>query len=179
MATHSSVLAWRIPGMGEPGGLLRRPRPRELRAFFSCMAWRAIPGPLSTGLHSRLPRGVRPRLEGKPRTPLSSRVATRLSWSPLSSDGKESACSAGGWSLIPESGRFPREGNDNPLQYSCLAFSHAYKSPWVCCPGPPFLLCPYFPPLTSFLHSRNTASSVSLPTAMQGLFTGCFLCLKL
>ena len=21
MATHSSVLAWRIPGMGEPGGL--------------------------------------------------------------------------------------------------------------------------------------------------------------
>ena len=29
---------------------------------------------------SRLPRGVRPRLEGKPRTPLSSRVATRGSW---------------------------------------------------------------------------------------------------
>ena len=24
MATHSSVLAWRIPGMGEPGGLLNR-----------------------------------------------------------------------------------------------------------------------------------------------------------
>ena len=22
MATHSGVLAWRIPGMGEPGGLL-------------------------------------------------------------------------------------------------------------------------------------------------------------
>ena len=37
-----------------------------------------------SGLHSRLPRGVRPRLEGKPRTPLSSRVATRVSWSPLS-----------------------------------------------------------------------------------------------
>ena len=37
-----------------------------------------------SGLHSRLPRGVRPRLEGKPRTPLSSRVATRFSWSPLS-----------------------------------------------------------------------------------------------
>ena len=30
------------------------------------------------------PRGVRPRLEGKPRTPLSSRIATRFSWSPLS-----------------------------------------------------------------------------------------------
>ena len=35
-----------------------------------------------SGLHSRLPRGVRPRLEGKPRTPLSSRVATRVSWNP-------------------------------------------------------------------------------------------------
>ena len=30
------------------------------------------------------PRGVRPRLEVKPKTPLSSRVATRVSWSPLS-----------------------------------------------------------------------------------------------
>ena len=37
-----------------------------------------------SGLLSTLPCGVRPRLEGKPRTPLSSRVATRLSWSPLS-----------------------------------------------------------------------------------------------
>ena len=35
-------------------------------------------------MHSRLPRGVRPRLEGKPRIPLSSRVATRVSCSPLS-----------------------------------------------------------------------------------------------
>ena len=37
-----------------------------------------------SGLHYRLPRGVRPRLEGKQRTPLSSRVATWISWSPLS-----------------------------------------------------------------------------------------------
>ena len=41
-------------------------------------------GSQRVGQDSRLPRGVRPRLEGKPRTPLSSRVATRLSWSPLS-----------------------------------------------------------------------------------------------
>ena len=57
---HSSVLAWRIPGTGEPGG---------------------VP---SMGSHRVGPQGVRPRLEGKPRTPLSSRVATRVSWSPLS-----------------------------------------------------------------------------------------------
>ena len=28
MATHSSVLAWRIPGMGEPGGLPSMGSPR-------------------------------------------------------------------------------------------------------------------------------------------------------
>ena len=36
------------------------------------------------------------------------------------SDGKESACSAKDPGLIPGSGRSPREGNGNPLQYSCL-----------------------------------------------------------
>ena len=39
---------------------------------------------------------------------------------PGGSDGKESACSAGDMGLIPGSGRSPGEGNDNPLQYSCL-----------------------------------------------------------
>ena len=39
---------------------------------------------------------------------------------PGSSDGKESACNEGDLSSIPESGRSPGEGNDNPLQYSCL-----------------------------------------------------------
>ena len=33
---------------------------------------------------------------------------------------KESACSAGDEGSISESGRYPREGNGNPLQYSCL-----------------------------------------------------------
>ena len=34
--------------------------------------------------------------------------------------GKESTCQAGDPDLIPGSGRFPAEGNGNPLQYSCL-----------------------------------------------------------
>ena len=38
---------------------------------------------------------------------------------PGGSDGKESACSAGDVGSIPASGRLPREGNSNPLQYSC------------------------------------------------------------
>ena len=37
-----------------------------------------------------------------------------------SSDGKESACSAGDQGPIPGLGRSPGEGNGNPLQYSCL-----------------------------------------------------------
>ena len=36
------------------------------------------------------------------------------------SDGKESACSAGDWGLIPGSGRSPGGGHGYPLQYSCL-----------------------------------------------------------
>ena len=39
---------------------------------------------------------------------------------PGGSDGKESACNEGDLGLIPGSGRFPEEGNGNPLQYSCL-----------------------------------------------------------
>ena len=35
-----------------------------------------------------------------------------------SSAGKESACNAGGPSLIPGSGRSPGEGNGHPLRYS-------------------------------------------------------------
>ena len=37
------------------------------------------------------------------------------------SDGKESTCNSGDQGLIPGLRRSPGEGNDNPLQYSCLA----------------------------------------------------------
>ena len=36
------------------------------------------------------------------------------------SEVKASACNAGDLGLIPGSGRSLGEGNDNPLQYSCL-----------------------------------------------------------
>ena len=39
---------------------------------------------------------------------------------PGGSNSKESACNVGDRGLIPGSGRSPREGNGNPLQYSCL-----------------------------------------------------------
>ena len=37
-----------------------------------------------------------------------------------SSEGKESACNVGDPGSMPGLGRSPREGNGNPLQYSCL-----------------------------------------------------------
>ena len=39
---------------------------------------------------------------------------------PGGSDGKESACSEGDMGWIPGLGRSLGEGNDDPLQYSCL-----------------------------------------------------------
>ena len=39
---------------------------------------------------------------------------------PVGSDCKESAYNVGVLGLVPGSGRSPREGNGNPLQYSCL-----------------------------------------------------------
>ena len=39
---------------------------------------------------------------------------------PGGSEGKESACDAGNPGSIPGSGRYPGEGNGNPLQYCCL-----------------------------------------------------------
>ena len=38
----------------------------------------------------------------------------------IGSDGKASVYNAGDVGLIPGLGRFPGEGNGNPLQYSCL-----------------------------------------------------------
>ena len=39
---------------------------------------------------------------------------------PGGSDGKASVYNAGDLGLIPESGRFPGEGNGHPLRCSCL-----------------------------------------------------------
>jgi len=50
---------------------------------------------------------------------------------PGSSDGKESACSAGDPDSIPGSGRSPGEGNGNPLQYTCLENSMNRGTWWV------------------------------------------------
>ena len=47
------------------------------------------------------------------------------------SGGKEFACNIGDLGLIPGSGRSPREGRDNPLQYSCLEYSMDRGAWWA------------------------------------------------
>ena len=66
------------------------------------------------------PRAVQVKaLIAMPTTQLESH-AEKPKGFPGGLDGKESACNAGDPGSIPGSGRSPREGNDNPLQYSCL-----------------------------------------------------------
>ena len=50
---------------------------------------------------------------------------------PGGSDGKESACKARDPGLIPGSGRSPGEGNDYPLQNSCLENSRDRGTWWA------------------------------------------------
>ena len=47
---------------------------------------------------------------------------------PGGSDGKASAYNVGDLGLNPGLGRSPREGNANPLQYSCLEKSQGWRS---------------------------------------------------
>ena len=48
---------------------------------------------------------------------------------PGSSAGKESTCNGEDLGSIPGLGRSPREGHENPLQYSCLENPHGQRSP--------------------------------------------------
>ena len=61
---------------------------------------------------------------GKPHTHTHTRIYTYTHTYVLCKtgglDGKKSTCDAGDLGSIPELGRSPGEGNDNPLQYSCL-----------------------------------------------------------
>ena len=54
---------------------------------------------------------------------------------PCSSDGKESACSAGGPGSIPGSGRSPGEGKGNPLQHPGLENPMDRRASWAAVHG--------------------------------------------
>ena len=89
MATHSGVLAWRIPGTGEPDGLPSMGSRRVGHDWSDAAAAAALTSTSREGLSWWL-RWWRAYLQCK-----------------------------GDMGLIPGSGRSPREENGYPLQYSC------------------------------------------------------------
>ena len=98
--------------------LVRNP-PAMRETWIQSLGWE---GPLEKGnaTHSsilawRIPYGVI-----KSQTWLSDFHLQKFFWFPGGSDSKESACNVGDWTSVPGSGTSPGEGNDNPLQYSCL-----------------------------------------------------------
>ena len=145
MATHSSIIAWRIPWTEEHGGLQSVASQRvrndwrdlahtHARCSSSCV--------FQIGVYARPILSMFPReLRGASLFPyiLLSIIGVknfnivagcfalfiyvvRNSWVfPGGSDSKESTCNAGDLGPIPGSGRSPGEGNGYPLQYSCLA----------------------------------------------------------
>ena len=102
MATHSSILAWRIPWTEELGGL-------------QSMGLLRVGQDWSDWAHTR-----RVLLLYFQSTYLFISVFHFLLGFPDSSVGKESACNAGDLGLIPGLGRSPGEGKDYRLQYSGL-----------------------------------------------------------
>ena len=105
MATHSSVLAWRISGTAEPGGL---PSMGSHRVGHDWSDLAAAAAAAAAGF---------------------------LVGSPGDSDGKEFTCTAGDLGSIPGSGRSSGGGHGNPVflpgefhgQRSLVGYS-----PWVC-----------------------------------------------
>ena len=115
MATHSSVLAWRIPGTAEPGGLpsMGSHRVRHDWCDLAAVAAEQWEFPV---LYSRFSRVIY----------FIHSTVYMLHWwlrgkeATCKASGKESPCKVGDVRLIPGSGRSPGEGHSYPLQYSCL-----------------------------------------------------------
>ena len=106
MATHSSVLAWRIPGTGEPGGLPSMGS-RRVGHDWSDLAAAAAALPYDTQHYDLIYLCIYQGFLG-------------------SSADKESTCNAGDPGSIPGLGRSPGEGKGYP-HYSVLT----WRIPWT------------------------------------------------
>ena len=116
MATHSSVLAWRIPGMGEPGGLQSMGSHRV-----KSMGSHRV---RSMGSHSQVPgvaqsRKRLKRLSSSSRPMLGFSGGSVVKNSPTNAGDPKDSDSMAKW------GRSPGVGNDNSFQYCCLENSIA------------------------------------------------------
>ena len=129
MATYSSMLAWKIPGMAEPGRLQsmgsRRVR-HDWATSPSCVGegngnplqCSCLENPSHGGAWWAAVYGVAQRRTRLTRLSSSSSNSS-LGFS-VGSDCKESTCNVGDTGSIPGLGRSPGEGNSYPPQYPGL-----------------------------------------------------------
>ena len=141
MATHSSVIAWRIPGTEEPGRSLSKGSQRVGHVWSDL----AVKGENKSALNNALSFDLiytnmiletTHHFIGKCIC-IYACACTYIIGFPGGSDGKESAYNAGDLGSIPGLGRYPGGGRGNPLQYSCLENPHGQRSlagysPWGC-----------------------------------------------
>ena len=114
MATHSSILA----GKFHPYRSLADYSPGIINSqiLLSSRECAHTHTHTHTHTHQILSLPLPPKM-----SPIQLSPTGLLDFFPLNSVGKESDCSAGHLDSIPVSGRFPGEGNGNPLSgYSCL-----------------------------------------------------------
>ena len=124
MATHSSVLAWRIPGTVEPDGLLSMVLHRVGHNWSDLAAAAAAAADSSVGKESACKAGDPSSIPGSGRS-AGEGIIYPLQYLGLPA-GKESACNAGDLGSIPGLGRSPGEGKGYPVQYSGLENSMDY-----------------------------------------------------
>ena len=128
MATHSSILAWRIPGMEEPDGLPSMGLQRVGHDWSDAAAAAYLPSTIidTQELFKKM-CSMNKLFFTWNRVPKTCQhcilqlypTATQMGFPGGTSD-KEPACQCKRHSLIPGWGRSPGGGNSNPLQYSCL-----------------------------------------------------------
>ena len=148
MATHSSVSAWRLPGMGEPGGLPSVGSHRVRHDWSSLAAAAATAGhscSLPTFFEEKRKNSERTHINISLQQPTTAAlilallqgreiVLTTISLDfpggPLAKNPPANAGESRDSGSIPRSGRSLGVRNGNPLQYSCLENS---RNRGACC----------------------------------------------
>ena len=112
MATHSSVLAWRIPGTEKLSGLL------SVGSHRVGHDWNDLAAAAAAGARKRGWPWIR-KVCHRHHDLQKEKPDIVLKGLPQWLSGKESACNAGDVGLIPDFGKFSGGENGNLLQYSC------------------------------------------------------------
>ena len=112
MATHFRILAWKIPRTEEPGGL--QSTGSQSQASLSELTQQ------NTYIQRRKSVYTYTHVYISINTHKYVYIVYIVHVRIYQDYGKESTCNPGEAGWIPGSGRSPREGNGNPLQYSCL-----------------------------------------------------------